>query len=55
MPDDEVVASKVPAIIEQPQFEKVQRQLHARIPKVVGPRVTTGPILLTGALPVMEE
>jgi site-specific DNA recombinase len=29
-------------------FEQVQRQLHARSPKVVAPRVTTGPILLTG-------
>ena len=29
-------------------FERVQRQLHARSPKVVAPRVTTGPILLTG-------
>jgi hypothetical protein len=29
-------------------FEQVQRQLHARSPKVAAPRVTTGPILLTG-------
>ena len=47
-PDDEVVTSAVPAIIEPHLFEQVQRQLHARSPKVVAPRVTTGPILLTG-------
>ena len=28
--------------------EQAQRQLHARSPRVVAPRVTTGPILLTG-------
>ena len=38
----------VPAIIEPHLFEQVQRQLHARSPKVAAPRVTTGPILLTG-------
>jgi site-specific DNA recombinase len=47
-PDEEVVTSKVPAIIEPHLFEQVQRQLHARSPKVAAPRVTTGPILLTG-------
>jgi site-specific DNA recombinase len=46
--DEEVITSKVPAIIEPHQFEQVQRQLHARSPKVAAPRVTTGPILLTG-------
>ena len=46
--EDEVVISKVPAIIDRPIFDQVQRQLHARSPKVVAPRVTTGPILLTG-------
>ena len=38
----------VPAIIEPAMFEQVQRQLHARSPKAQAPRVTTGPILLTG-------
>jgi site-specific DNA recombinase len=47
-PDEEVVTSALPAIIEPHQFEQVQRQLHARSPKVVAPRATTGPILLTG-------
>lgn len=47
-PDEDVVTSKVPAIIEPHLFEQVQRQLHARSPKVAAPRVTTGPILLTG-------
>lgn len=47
-PDEEVVTSTVPAIIEPHMFEDVQRQLHARSPKVAAPRVTTGPILLTG-------
>jgi len=47
-PDDEVVEIPVPAIIAPDVFERVQRQLHARNPKVTPPRVTTGPILLTG-------
>ena len=47
-PDDEIVTVAVPAIIEPDVFEQVQRQLHARSPQVVAPRVTTGPILLTG-------
>jgi site-specific DNA recombinase len=47
-PDEEVVEIAVPAIIQLHVFEQVQRQLHARSPKVVAPRVTTGPILLTG-------
>ena len=46
--DEKVVTSAVPAIIEPHLFEQVQRQLHARSPKVAAPRVTTGPILLTG-------
>src|SRR6202022_1949585 len=45
---NEVVEIPVPAIIEPDTFEQVQRQLHARSPKVAAPRVTTGPILLTG-------
>jgi site-specific DNA recombinase len=47
-PDEEVVEIPVPAIIVPDVFERVQRQLHARSPKVRAPRVTTGPILLTG-------
>ena len=47
-PDEEVVEIPVPAIIAPDVFERVQRQLHARSPKVIAPRVTTGPILLTG-------
>ncbi len=47
-PDEEVITTAVPAIIEPHLFEQVRRQLHARSPKVVAPRVTTGPILLTG-------
>ena len=47
-PEDEVVEIPVPAIIEPDTFEQVQRQLHARSPKRQAPRVTTGPILLTG-------
>jgi site-specific DNA recombinase len=47
-PDAEVVEIPVPAIIGPDVFEQVQRQLHARNPKVRPPRVTTGPILLTG-------
>jgi site-specific DNA recombinase len=47
-PEDEVVTIPVPGIIEPDVFEQVQRQLRARSPHVVAPRVTTGPILLTG-------
>jgi site-specific DNA recombinase len=47
-PDEEVVTIPVPGLIEPHLFEQVQRQLHARSPRVVAPRVTTGPILLTG-------
>jgi hypothetical protein len=46
--DEEVVEVSVPAIVDEHVFARVQRQLHARSPKVVAPRVTTGPILLTG-------
>jgi DNA invertase Pin-like site-specific DNA recombinase len=47
-PDGEVVEIAVPAIVGTHVFERVQRQLHARSPKVVAPRATTGPILLSG-------
>lgn len=46
--NNEIVEISVPAIVDAHLFEQVQRQLHARSPKVVAPRVTTGPILLTG-------
>ena len=47
-PADEVVEIPVPAIIDPDVFERVQRQLRARSPRVAPPRITTGPILLTG-------
>ncbi len=47
-PETEVVTVPVPSIIDADTFEQVQRQLHARSPHVVAPRVTTGPVLLTG-------
>jgi site-specific DNA recombinase len=46
--EDEIVEIPVPHIIETDTFEQVRRQLHARSPKRRPPRVTTGPILLTG-------
>ena len=46
--DDEIVETPVPAIMDADMFDRVQRQLHARNPKTQPPRVTTGPILLTG-------
>jgi site-specific DNA recombinase len=46
--DNEIVEIPVPTIIEPDTFEQVQRQLQARSPKRQAPRVTTGPILLTG-------
>ena len=45
---EEVVEIPVPAIVKLDTFEQVQRQLRARNPKSQAPRVTTGPILLTG-------
>ena len=46
--DEEVVEIPVPAIIELDTFEQVRWQLHVRNPKRQAPRVTAGPILLTG-------
>ena len=46
--DDEVIEIPVPAMVELDTFEQVRRQLHARSPKRQPPRVTAGPILLTG-------
>jgi site-specific DNA recombinase len=45
---EEIVEIPVPPIIEPDVFEQVRQQLHARNPKTQAPRVTTGPILLTG-------
>ena len=45
---EEIVEVAVPAIIDDYVFSRVQHQLRARNPKVIAPRVTTGPILLTG-------
>ena len=47
-PDGEVVKIAVPAIVEPHLFEQIQAQLRARSPRVMAPRLTTGPILLTG-------
>lgn len=47
-PEEEVITIGVPAIIERHVFDDVHRLLRARSPRVVAPRVTTGPILLTG-------
>ena len=44
----EVITVEVPAIITPVLFERVQSLLKSRNPKVVAPRVVTGPILLTG-------
>jgi DNA invertase Pin-like site-specific DNA recombinase len=46
--ENEVIEVAVPAILEQNVFDKVQISLAARNPRVLPPRVTTGPILLTG-------
>jgi DNA invertase Pin-like site-specific DNA recombinase len=46
--ENELVEIPVPSILSADVFERVQRQLHARSPRVQAPRVTTGPILLTG-------
>lgn len=44
----EWVVVNVPPIINRAQFEEVQATLKSRDPQVTPPRVTTGPILLTG-------
>ena len=46
--ENEVIEIAVPAIIERPVFDKVHTSLKARDPRVLPPRVVTGPILLTG-------
>src|SRR5262249_52082846 len=47
-PDEEVVTIPVPGLIDPHVFDQVQRQLHARSPKLAAPRITTGPILRRG-------
>ncbi len=47
-PENEIIEIAVPAIIERNVFDKVQTSLAARDPRVLPPRVVTGPILLTG-------
>ena len=44
----EQVFAEVPAIIEPAVFEQVQSLLKARNPRIMPPRVVSGPILLTG-------
>jgi site-specific DNA recombinase len=47
-PESEVIEIGVPAIVDRAVFDKVQTSLAARDPRVMAPRVVTGPILLTG-------
>ncbi|WP_095089997.1 recombinase family protein [Mesorhizobium sophorae] len=47
-PDDQQIAVAVDPIIEAGTFDAVQATLKAKNPKVMPPRVVTGPILLTG-------
>ncbi len=46
--ETEQIRTEVPFIIPQAEFVRVQALLQARSPRVVAPRVVTGPILLTG-------
>ncbi|MGE0848275.1 MAG: recombinase family protein [Hyphomicrobiaceae bacterium] len=47
-PASEHVYSDAPAILDPALFDRAQTMLRARNPRVVAPRVVTGPILLTG-------
>jgi hypothetical protein len=47
-PETEQILVPVDPIIDAPAFEKLQKNLKARNPKVTPPRTVTGPILLTG-------
>ena len=47
-PTSEHISVPVPPIIKQAEFDAVQAQLRSRDPRVESPRITTGPILLTG-------
>lgn len=46
--ESEVIEIAVPPVIETAVFDKTQASLKARDPRVLPPRVVTGPILLTG-------
>jgi site-specific DNA recombinase len=46
--ETEQISAEAPFIIPRADFTRVQALLHARSPRVVAPRVVTGPILLTG-------
>ncbi|WP_421697554.1 recombinase family protein [Ancylobacter sp.] len=47
-PESEVVVVAVPPLIDTKVFNAVQEQLQARNPKIIPPRVVSGPTLLTG-------
>ncbi|MDF2812151.1 MAG: Site-specific recombinase, partial [Microvirga sp.] len=47
-PESEVVVVAVPPLIDAKVFDAVQEQLQARNPKIIPPRVVSGPTLLTG-------
>lgn len=45
---EETIVVPVPPIVDRPTFDAVQAQLQARNPKILPPRVVSGPTLLTG-------
>ena len=47
-PASEVISVSVPPLIDQVTFDAVQEHLRSRNPKVMPPRVVSGPVLLTG-------
>jgi len=47
-PKEEWIAVKVPPIISEEDFQRVQTQLELRSPKVTAPRLVNSPVLLTG-------
>ncbi|HKM55556.1 MAG TPA: recombinase family protein, partial [Isosphaeraceae bacterium] len=47
-PVGEIVTVKVPPLIDQATYDRVQAHLRSRSPEVVPPRVVSGPTLLTG-------
>jgi hypothetical protein len=46
--DDGIAEMAVPPIIDAAEFEAVQAHLKSRSPALTGPRVVSGPTLLTG-------
>ncbi len=46
--ETDIIYADVPAILDTAMFEKVQRLLKERNPRVTAPRFVTGPILLSG-------